>query len=404
MGRNYNRFRRFCAFIIGAVFFVSGILKLLDPVGTGLVISEYYRFFGTGFLISAAKPAGVALAMTEALLGAALMTGLWRRITAILSIIMICGFTVITVILVIFNPEMDCGCFGEAVHLTHFQSLVKNIVLCALAVAAFTPIGRLGRPKRRKYVSFAIVAASVLGFCIYSLMYIPLVDFTDFKASSRLAASARDSQDMYDAVFTYEKDGVRETFTLDNLPDSTWTYVSTETVKSEDSADGSYPALSITDANGEYRDNIAVNGKVLAISVYDPESMSGTKWESAASLIPAAIDAGYYPVVLSAGNFGMLAASLAAKTDSNTAQAILQSAYYADYKTLVTLNRSNGGATYFHNGYLIRKWSARNLPGSADLEKTAIDHADETVAETTTAGHLAFQAFLLYTFAIILFV
>ena len=70
----------------------------------------------------------------------------------------------------------------------------------------------------------------------------------------------------------------------------------------------------------------------------------------------------------------------------------------------MTLNRSNGGATYFHDGYLIRKWSFRNLPSSQDLEKIALDFADETSAETTTAGNIVFQAFLLYSFAIILFV
>ena len=102
MDRLYNRFRRFCAFLIGAVFFVSGLMKLLDPVGAGLVVSEYYRFFGTDFLLPSSKAVAVAMALLETLLGAALMTGLWRRVIAVISLIFLCGFTVLTIILVIF--------------------------------------------------------------------------------------------------------------------------------------------------------------------------------------------------------------------------------------------------------------------------------------------------------------
>ena len=298
MDRLYNRFRRFCAFLIGAVFFVSGLMKLLDPVGAGLVVSEYYRFFGTDFLLPSSKAVAVAMALLETLLGAALMTGLWRRVIAVISLIFLCGFTVLTIILVIFNPVMDCGCFGEAVHLTHFQSLVKNLVLCALAVVAFTPVTRLGRPKRRKYVSFGIVATSVIVFSVYSLMYIPLVDFTDFKPASRLVVSSTgDMGDMYEAVFIYEKDGEQRSFTLDNLPDSTWTFVSTVTRKADDAFENTID-LPFTDAAGEYRDYLISSSKAIAISVYDPEKLPSERWENIAGLVPAAYDAGYYPVVL----------------------------------------------------------------------------------------------------------
>ncbi len=400
---SYNRVRRFCAFTIGAVFFVSGLLKLMDPVGAGLVISEYYGFFGTDFLQATSLPAGFVLALSETVLGAALMTGLWRRIVAVVTIVFLAAFTLLTAVLVIFNPEMDCGCFGEAVHLTHFQSLVKNIVLCVLAAVAFTPLNRLGRPKRRKYVAFGIVASAVAAFGIYSLLYIPLVDFTDYRPASRLAASDSGSSEMYDATFIYEKDGRQESFTLDNLPDSTWTFVRTETVRT-DPAEGTRPVLSFTDAGGEYRDYLAASGDVMILSVYDPAKVSEKKWMKTASLLPAAIDAGYHPIILVPGDYGTLSDSLEGRIPEETADAILQSAYFADYKTIITLNRSNCGATCFHDGYLIRKWSFRNLPSAEELARIAAENVDETVVETTTAGQVGFQAFVLAAFAVIFFI
>ena len=358
MGRNYNRLRRLCAFIIGAVFFVSGILKLLDPVGAGLVLGEYMRFFGADFLLPVSKPAGFALAMLETLLGAALMTGLWRRVIAVITLVFLGGFTLLTLMLLLYNPEMDCGCFGEAIHLTHSQTFIKNIVLCALGAVAFTPISRLGRPKKRKYVSFGIVAAASVAFGVFSLLYIPLVDFTEFSLASRLEAAAAGTSDVYDATFIYEKDGQRK----------------------------------------------SASGKVIVFSVYDVERIPAERWQKIAGLIPAAFDAGYYPLILVPGDRDGLSAAVNGNLPADCADIIVQSAYYADYKTIMTLNRSNGGATYFHDGYLIRKWPFRGLPSGDDLERIAPDHEDEAVAETSTAGHLCFQAFMLLSFAVILFV
>ena len=104
------RLRRLCAFIIGLVFLLAGIFKLLDPAGAGLVVEEYYRFLGLTFMLPTAKVAGVSLALLEALLGAALISGVWRKTVAIATSILLILFTILTLFLAIFNPSMDCGC------------------------------------------------------------------------------------------------------------------------------------------------------------------------------------------------------------------------------------------------------------------------------------------------------
>ena len=76
------RFRRSCAWIVGLVYFISGILKLIDPTGSGLVVEEYFHFLHLGFLLPFAKASGTAFAFLEVTLGAALLTGVWRKIIA----------------------------------------------------------------------------------------------------------------------------------------------------------------------------------------------------------------------------------------------------------------------------------------------------------------------------------
>ena len=372
--------KRFCGFITGFVFFISGILKLMDPVGTGLIIKEYLDFMHLGFLDPAAKFFGAALALTETVLGTGLITGVWRRIIAPTTIALQSAFTLITLTLVIFNPEMDCGCFGEAIHLTHWETFIKNLILICLLLIYYIPRRHLGETKRRKYISFSIVSASVVLFMIYSWAYMPLVEFTDFKPGFSLKSNSSDVE--YEAVFIYEKDGIKQTFSLEELPDSTWTFINTETIIK--SGEANSHGLSFTDKNGNYADSLATQGKVIIISVYDTD-ISKKKWKRIDAFMSNAEKVGFNVLLL-----------------TPTPVENHKESFTADYKTLLTLNRSNGGASYFQNGYHISKWSMRGYPKLEDLERVYSEDITEGIIGKETQESLTFQAFLLYVFAVML--
>ena len=95
MKKAHHSFRRFCAILIGLVFLASGLLKLLDPVGTGLIVSEYFKFFHLGFLQGTAKALGMVLSLVEAITGAALISGVFRKTTAVITSILIIFFTAV---------------------------------------------------------------------------------------------------------------------------------------------------------------------------------------------------------------------------------------------------------------------------------------------------------------------
>ena len=401
------RIRRFCAFLVGVVFFISGIFKLLDPVGAGLVMSDYYKFFHLGFLDFSAKPLALLLAIVETVLGAALITGLWRKVIAIATSVFLGFFTLLTLILMIFNPVMDCGCFGEVIHLSHIQTFLKNIVLCALSLAAFFPYSDFGQNRRRKYVAFSMVMAGVAAFTVYSLVYIPLVNYTDFKPASRLLAAERaheaDGEDMYDYVLVYEKDGRQKEFTLENLPDSTWTFIESRAVPKAGWRQEVFPELSFTDASGQYVSELAVRHNVLAVSVYDVKRMSEARWTRVARFIGNAREAGLSPLLLTASYPEALRAGLESTSlNPQTVQFLYDNAYYADYKVLISMNRSNGGVTYFDSGYLVRKWAYNNMPQEEDINEIVSGDITETLLGFSTYGSLTFKGFLLYCFAVML--
>ena len=393
------RMKRFCGFITGFVFFLSGIVKLLDPAGAGLVMDSYFDFLHIGFMGPTSKFFGVMFALAETVIGTGLITGVWRKPMGLAALILQGFFTVLTLFLVIFNPEMDCGCFGEAIHLTHMQTFLKNIVLCILLATYYFPSSMLGRNRKRKYASFGLVTVSVLAFTVYSLLYIPLIDFTAFKPAAVLAAGENAEADLYEAVFIYEKDGVKESFTLGHLPDSTWTFVSTETVMKEGHEDSSVN-LSIRDAYGDYHDSMAAEGKVLIVSVYDIDRKKG-RWAQTARFLDNAEKAGFRPLLLVSSTAGQFA-EMTAGLEPQTAAVLDRMVHYSDYKTLITMNRSNGGATFFCDGYLIRKYARRALPDMGELSTLFQSDETEELISRSTNGDLTFQGFLLYVFAVML--
>ena len=386
MKKAHHRLRRFCAILIGLVFLASGLLKLLDPVGTGLIVSEYFKFFHLGFLQGTAKALGMVLSLVEATTGAALISGVFRKTTAVVTSVLVVFFTVVTLILWIAKPEMDCGCFGEAIHLSHGQTLLKNLVLLALAALAFIPFQNFGVPRKGKYVAFFLAIPSLIFALCHNARHLPMIDFTEFAPGTELFASLdNDYQEMDGKVptFIYERNGQRGSFTLDALPDSTWTFVGVDTLsRSGMYKNASKPVLSFRDAEGEYQDELAVLGKVMVFSVYDPEDAD---WDRIRTQAAEARVCGATPLIL-------------AVPGEDTPEDV----YLADYKPLITLNRANGGATYFNDGELISKWSPRDVPEGEEL-RSLLDREPVVASTDFIVGRrIRAQGFALYLLALLL--
>lgn len=334
--------KRISAVVIGFVFFFAGLFKLMDPVGAELVVEEYFKFLHLGFMRPLSGFVGSAGAIFETILGAALITGVWRQIVGVITLAVLGFFTVLTAITLIFNPPMDCGCFGEAIHLTHLQTFIKNLVLLVLWGVAFVPLKQQEPTRKVKYVSFAIAGISVCLFFLYSSLSIPLIDFTDYKPGAEL----------------------------------------------------SEPGLSFSDVSGEYADSLALGERVLVASVYEPGKLSEHKWQKISALMEQASAAGFTPLVLTA--------SYPEEISGLAGPELLQYTYFADRKILLTLNRSNGGATYIADGQIVAKWSINRPPTAEKLTELAGTNPTESLITENNGPKLKLQGFLLYVFAVML--
>ncbi len=129
--------RRLCSFVFGLMFVLSGFLKAIDPVGNALKISEYLDVFHLGFLDHFSRAGAILLSTAEFIVGVALLKGLRIRLFSKIALAFISLFTILTLFVFIYNPVSDCGCFGQAIHLTNGETFVKNLILLALALFVF---------------------------------------------------------------------------------------------------------------------------------------------------------------------------------------------------------------------------------------------------------------------------
>ena len=330
--------------LVGIVFTVSGILKIIDPVGTGLIFEEYFKFFNIGVLIPISRIAGILLSYIEVSTGLAMLCGVFKRFFIWFAFVLLSFFIIITIILIVYNPVFDCGCFGEALHLSHFQSFIKNIVLMFLIIS-YLYFGDF-EGKGSIYI-YGMSLIFVILFSIYSFICGPVIEFTDF-AKGKSIKIGND----YSARFIYEKAGKETAFDLQNLPDSTWHYVRTELTTKNSNRNVS--VLSFKDSLGIYKDDVLEQGKYRIISVYDLKYVNKIFWQNVISQI---LTSDNILVLVAVEYYDFL--SFIEKFDFSEEEImrLLDNTYYSDYKTLITLNRSNGGLTILEDGVIISKYN-----------------------------------------------
>lgn len=172
--------------VVGAVFVFSAVAKAIDPYGTVLKIGEYFHAMGLEWALGAATPLAVTLIGVEALVGAALLVGATPRLTARVAVVFTSLFALFTLWVAIANPVAECGCFGDIVHLTNWQTFAKNVVLTALAIVALRG-GKDQRGRRWSAVVALLVACGVVLFALYSLVMLPVVERFPFGEGVNIA-------------------------------------------------------------------------------------------------------------------------------------------------------------------------------------------------------------------------
>ena len=216
---------------LAATFIISGFLKALDPLGMAYKLEAYCAALDIPLYVGSLylDVAVIVLSLTEFIIGIYLLLGMRLRIATTSAAARMTMMTAITAYVYATDAVSDCGCFGDAIVLTNAESLAKNIVLlsCSLLLLTIRRHSLRIISEHNQWLLSLYSMVYMLGVLLYSLHYLPLVDFTGYALGTDIPTAM---QGEVKTSLIYSKNGEKRTFDASQLPDSTWQFESAQTL------------------------------------------------------------------------------------------------------------------------------------------------------------------------------
>ena len=362
-----------CRIFLAVAFLFSGTVKVVDPRGTQYKLEDYFQAFGWMEWVPSGLPLllSVLLSVFEFMVGIYLFFGIRRKVTTWACWIFLLFMTPLTLYLAIANPVSDCGCFGDAVVLTNWQTFFKNVAfwIAATVILCYPQWMKRFISERNQWTIslYSLCYVVVLGgICLYRL---PVIDFRPYHIGASIPEGMvipeGESGPEFETTFIMEKNGERKEFTLDNYPDSTWTFVDSKTVMTQKGYEPPIHDFSLV----SWPDGEDLTSEVLSDSNYTFLAISprleladDSNIDRINELYDYCSEHGYaFYFVTASGDKAIMRWQDLTGADYPFCQ--------CDEITLKTIIRSNPGLLLLKNGVVYEKWSCNNLPREAQLDK-----------------------------------
>ena len=393
-----------CRFVLAVVFIFSGFVKAIDPLGTQYKIQDYLDALGWAGVFPEYIPfiASVLLGMLEFCLGVYLFFGIRRIIAPRAVVAVMAVMTPLTFWLALDNPVTDCGCFGDALILTNWETFGKNVVLLAMSLVVLK-YRKCIRPLVTPRFSWLIALYGFLYiFCmtIYCYRHLPVFDFRPYYVGADIRQGMEvpegEEPTELETRFVLQKDGVEKEFTLDNYPDSTWTFVDSRMVVKKQGYEPPIHDFAML----RYEDGEDITEQVLADEGYTfllVAHQLGLANESCIDLINELYD---YCL-----EYGYAFYCLTSSSDEDILK--WQEDTGAEYPfclmdntTLRTMVRSNPGLILLKKGTVLWKWSVVDIPDEYELtgplEQLSMGEVDRKPLANRLLGVFVWFAFPLF--------
>jgi len=357
--------------VIGLVFIFSGFVKGVDPLGSAYKFSDYFNAFDLGFLEPLAMFLAYVLSAAEFLIGISLLFALRFRIGAWAITIFMAFFTILTFILALTNPVTDCGCFGDAIIMSNWQTFFKNLILLPFVFIVFRFRSNQEESLQGLYSWGGLLVFGMLFFAleVHAVKHLPLLDFRPYSAGThipdKMIIPEGFPQDEYQTVLYYEKDGETKEFTEENFPweDTTWKFVDTEHKLINKGYEPPIHDLTVVDENGYDHISDILNDEGFSFLMI---STHIEKADEEALLLADELAAW---CLASGHSFYLMCSSL----DEEILRVRQEldfgfDVYTTDEITLKTIVRSNPGLVLLKGGTILGKWHYNDMPGTQELQ------------------------------------
>ncbi len=356
---------QFSRFFVGGLFIFSGLIKLNDPVGTEIKLEEYFEVFAVDFgsffhwFIPYALEIGTLLIVLEIVLGVAVLINYRMVLTTKVLLTLLLFFTFLTFYSAYFNKVTDCGCFGDAIKLTPWQSFFKDIILMAFVFHLFWYRKRYDPLLRTREGHAVIVVATAVSFFLnsYAIRHLPFIDFRAYRIGNTIPEQMIPEEQPI-IEFIFEKDG-EEVYSQKFLTEQEGYVYKNSRVLNEDKVIAKITDYAVTNVDGEDVTQETFTGSKLLIIIYDVRYASIKNVSPLRNLIKE-ID----------GKVEIMILTSSSASDFEIFRHEHQLAvpyYFADATVLKTIIRSNPGVTLWVNGTVKGMWHHNDTPDASDV-------------------------------------
>ncbi|MBT8320920.1 MAG: DoxX family protein [Eudoraea sp.] len=346
-----------CRILVGLLFIVSGFIKLNDPVGFSFKLEEY---FSQGVLdlpvfMPYALAISIFMVILEVILGVMLLLGFKRKITLWSLLGMIVFFTFLTFYSAYFNKVTDCGCFGDAIKLTPWESFTKDVVLLVLILILMAG-ARYIKPLFAPKWNIGLVLLSLalcIGYANHVLNHLPVIDFRPYKIGANIQEGMSVPEDAPKAIFEYawkfDVNGAEQIIvTNGDYPSVDGEFIGVETTEIQKGYEPPIHDFTIEQNGEDQADQLLSEKRLVMVVAYDLAKSELEAFEKIKPRVEEAQSKGYRVIGMSASS-DELSRELKERYDLNF------EFYFTDETTLKTIVRSNPGVLVLENGTIQQK-------------------------------------------------
>ncbi|WP_340158308.1 BT_3928 family protein [uncultured Maribacter sp.] len=348
---------------VGILFIISGFIKLNDPVGFSFKLEEYFSqgVLDLPFLTPFALAISVLVVIVEVMVGVMLILGYKRKLTVWTLLAMIIFFTFLTFYSAYFNKVTDCGCFGDAIKLTPWESFTKDVVLLVLILIIYvgrkyiTPLVNSKTLMSVLYVSFI----ACVGYVYYVLNHLPVIDFRPYEIGKNIEEGMNTPADAPKAVFEYKwkfnVNGNEEIYvTNGDYPTVDGEFIDVETEEIQAGYEPPVHDFTIEQNGEDFAAALLQEPKLVMVIAYDLRKSNLEVFKEIKAVTDNALKAGYIVIGMSASGPDQ---TDALKKENNLAFDF----YFTDETTLKTIVRSNPGVLVLEKGTIVQKLHYNDL-------------------------------------------
>lgn len=396
--------KNLCRIIVGIVFIYSGFVKGIDPLGSDYKFTDYFNAFGMGWMNATTLFFSFALSLAEFLIGIALLFNLWVSRMAWGSLLFMAFFTPLTLVLALTNPVSDCGCFGDAMILTNWQTFWKNIILLLLTIMIFVyrKEYKSSLPLMGQFSFLTLAGAGMLCLSIYCYRHLPVLDFRPYAVGKNITEGMRLPEgaepDQYEVTLKYKnkQTGEIRSFTEENYPwqdTLNWEYESSsERLVKKGYITPIHDLVIEHPTLGNITEEILEDDNHTILAVAYNLNQSDTQYQPAINRLAE------YAQEKGIRFYGLTSST---ELDIETYKKRNHVPYEfctADEIQLKTMIRSNPGVIILREGTILDKWAGKDVPDVKELQDT------DLTAYCVYSGEQMQRIYLVYSIILLFFV